>query len=214
MRYYIALLGLLSACLPSLALETTSALSTVGSRTGETTLGNLIADAVREALKTDCAFLASGSLREVTIPKGKVTEDQVLAALQYPNDQLAILELSGEELVKALERSVSVYPQKSLGFLQVSGVTFTFDPNAERWKRVSEVRVGDKIIEPNAKYRIAVPEPLAKGGYGYFTIWSKDNIKEVRQITIAEAVKQFLVDKNTLEYPDNSRIKMAKPSNP
>jgi len=208
MRYarVIMMLIVLLAALSAWALESLRELSSVGSSKGETSLGDLVADAVLEAMKCDCAFLAAGSLREITIPKGNVTEEQVLSALQYPNDRLAVIEITGEDLLRALERSVSVYPQKSLGFLQVSGITFVCNLKAEVGKRVSAVKISDKTVEPSAKYRIAMPEPLARGGNGYFTVWGKTCIKEVSQVKIAEAVKRFLAGKQVLDYPGNNRI--------
>jgi len=191
-------------------IESRSLLSSKDCRTEETELGDLVSDALRERAKTPVAFIPAGALREIVIPKGKVDAEKLLDCLHYPNDHIAVLELTGEMLVKAVERSVSVYPQKNLGFLQVSGISFTFDPTASRGSRVSEVRIGDAALDPAGKYRVATTEPLAKGGHGYFTVWTKDEIKEKSSATVTEAVKRLLTSRQSLDYGEKNRIKVRK----
>ena len=104
-------------------VESSSSLSSVGCQVRETALGDLAADAVRTVGGTPIALIPAGGFREITIPKGKVKSEDILECLQYPDDRLVVIELTGEQLTRALERSVSVYPQKNLGFLQARGMS-------------------------------------------------------------------------------------------
>ncbi len=63
------------------------------------------------------------------VPAGALTRRDVNALLPFLN-VLVMLEVPGRVLLEVLERSVGVYPRESGGFLQVSGLSFVFDPGA------------------------------------------------------------------------------------
>ncbi len=203
----IWLLAVALAAAPSAAdVDLPAPLTSVGSQSKETELGDLVADALHATGKVDAAILPAGSLKETTFPTGRLKTDQLLTCLQYPSDKIAVLELTGEQVLQALERSVGIYPQKNLGFLQVSGLTFSFDPNARKGSRVSSAKIGKRGVHAATKYRVITTLPLARGGHGYFTIWGKDSIKEFRDVSVADAVTRFLRDQARLDYRDAKRI--------
>lgn len=203
----IWLLAVAPAAAPSAAdVDLPAPLTSVGSQSKETELGDLVADALHAAGEVDAAILPAGSLKETTFPTGRLNTDQLLTCLQYPSDKTAVLELTGEQVLQALERSVGIYPQKNLGFLQVSGLTFSFDPNARKGSRVSSAKIGKRGVHAARKYRVITTVPLARGGHGYFTIWGKDSIKEFRDVSVADAVTRFLRHHARLDYRDAKRI--------
>ena len=51
-------------------------------------------------------------------------------------DPLVVLELTGEQLLAALENGVSQYPKWEGRFPQVSGLSFSFNPNLPSSKRI------------------------------------------------------------------------------
>lgn len=134
-------------------------------RTKETNLGNLIADAMREAVKTDIAFTNGGGIRS-SVDKGKVTRDDLLTVLPF-SDTLVKLSLTGKSIKLVLEHSVSVYPEEHGGFLQVSGLSFTFDPLQPAGKRVKEININGRPLNPDKMYTVAVNRFTAIGGDGY-----------------------------------------------
>ncbi|MHB0912488.1 MAG: 5'-nucleotidase [Armatimonadota bacterium] len=162
------------------------AVASLGVQTQETVPGDLVADAVLGAGKADVALIPAASLRDE-----ECKPEEAVKCLQYPDDKIAVIELSGDEILRALERSVSIYPQKNLGFLQVAGLKFAFDPKAEKNARVVSVQVGGADLDPAKKYKVALPEPLAGGAYGYFTIWGKDREKKLQDVTLGAAVRDF-----------------------
>lgn len=132
-------------------------------RNKETNLGNLVADVLREVTGAQAAIINSGSIRK-SIPKGPVSMDQVYGALPFDNYAVAI-PLKGSRLWEALEHGVS---GKGAGrFPQVSGLRISYWALAPQGSRLSEVMVGDRPLDPEATYVVAMNDFLAAGGDGY-----------------------------------------------
>jgi 5'-nucleotidase / UDP-sugar diphosphatase len=137
-------------------------------RTREATMGNLIADALRGALKADVAITNGGGIRADALrPAGTVlTRKDIFAELPFGNVGV-LVEMSGADLLASLEHGVSKVEEKAGRFPQVSGLTMTYDPKAAAGKRVIAVTVGGKPLEPAATYRVATNDYMLKGGDGY-----------------------------------------------
>lgn len=207
MRLVAAVLILMvsAVAMVSADVQSPADLSSAGCQTQETSLGDLMADAVRASANTQIALIPAGGFREVTIHKGAVKIADVLKCLQYPDDQIAIMKLTGAQLLKALERSVSIYPQRNMGFLQVSGLTLAFDPSSSKDSRIKSVAVGGEQLSLDQSYRVATPEPLADGAYGYFTIWGNE-YRQMKDKTIAQAATDFLSQRTSVDYRVLNRI--------
>lgn len=201
----VSILMVSAVAMVSADIQSPADLNSVGCQTQETSLGDLMADAVRASANTQIALIPAGGFREITIPKGAVKIADVLKCLQYPDDQIAIMKLTGDQLLKALERSVSIYPQRNMGFLQVSGLTLTFDPSSSKDSRIKSVMVGGEHLDADQSYRVATTKPLADGAYGYFTIWG-DEHPQMRDKTIAQAATDFLSQRTAVDYLVLSRI--------
>lgn len=137
-------------------------------RGGEAGLGNFVADALRAALAADAALVNGGGLRGNTLyPAGSaLTRADVLREMPF-NNTVMLLELSGADLLAALDHGVSKAPALSGRFPQVSGLTFTFDVKQPVGRRVRDAAIGGKPIDPSKLYRIATSDYLADGGDGY-----------------------------------------------
>lgn len=134
-------------------------------RTKETNLGNLSADAVRDASGADIGFVNGGNIR-VSIPVGDITFGKIAELFPFGNT-VQVKKITGEDLIKALEVSVSGYPATQGGFLHVSGLTFEFDPTQPAGSRVGEVLVGGKALDKASEYTVAINDFLGIGGDGY-----------------------------------------------
>ncbi|MEF3351606.1 5'-nucleotidase C-terminal domain-containing protein [Paenibacillus sp. GYB006] len=134
-------------------------------RTGETNLGDLIADAIRDVSGADVALTNGGGIR-ASIEKGEVTKGEVITVLPFGN-QIVTLNVRGEDLIAALENGVKSYPEASGGFPQISGFTFKIDPSKEAGSRVHSVMVGGKAIDPKAVYSLATNDFTSIGGDEY-----------------------------------------------
>ncbi|MBW3623281.1 MAG: 5'-nucleotidase C-terminal domain-containing protein [Armatimonadetes bacterium] len=189
-----------------------SALSGANSAKGESALGNLVADALRLVARADLAFIPASMLEEKELAQAANTPEAVRKVLSAPPaEPVVVVRVQGKQLQSALNRSLSLFPRRNQGFLQVSGLAVVFDPSRPEEDRVVEVRVGTAPLDPNRFYTVAMPESLARGGLGYFNLWEPKEAKAVtnprgEKITLTEAVlarlKEGKVTANT-----NGRIK-------
>ncbi len=134
-------------------------------RREETALGDLSADALRSAAQADIALVNGGSIR-ADLKAGDVTRRDMMAIFPFGNT-LKKVELSGLQLQEILEHSVSGLPSAFGGFLQVSGLSFSFDPTRPAGQRVIAVTVGSEPLQLGRSYTAAVSDFLTAGGDGY-----------------------------------------------
>jgi len=121
---------------------------------------------------------------------------------------VVLVELSGEKLLAALERSLSMLPKPSAGFLQVSGLSVTFRSEAPSEHRVVEVRLGDKTLSSENKYKVAMPSSIAKGALGYFRVFNGLEAKEGP--AIADAAADYVLAVRTIS-PTSGRLRNLSP---
>jgi 2',3'-cyclic-nucleotide 2'-phosphodiesterase (5'-nucleotidase family) len=140
------------------------------------------ADVLRSAAGADACFLPAGMIRESGTP------DNLASILQYPTDELAVVDLKGAQIRAALERSVSLYPSSSTGFLQLSGIEATFSRSAPVDKRIVSVAIGGSRLDDAKSYSVAMPVSLARGGYGYFKVWDKNQITRTLENATLESL--------------------------
>ena len=134
-------------------------------RAQESELGNLAADALRQATEADVAMVNGGSLR-TALPAGKITKGAVLDIFPF-NNRVITLAVDGKTLKSMLELSVQYLPATFGGLLDVSGVNFTVDTKAPAGQRVSAVMVQGQPLEEGKTYTVAVNDFTAAGGDGY-----------------------------------------------
>ncbi|MCL6560868.1 MAG: 5'-nucleotidase C-terminal domain-containing protein, partial [Firmicutes bacterium] len=141
-------------------------------RTKETNLGNLIADAMLEKAAPAGATMAitnGGGIR-ASIDAGEITLGEVLTVMPYGNT-LSVLELTGAQIVSALENGVSQVESQAGRFPQVAGMRYVWDPEQEANSRIVKVEIetenGFQPIDLQANYIVATNNYMAGGGDGY-----------------------------------------------
>jgi 5'-nucleotidase / UDP-sugar diphosphatase len=141
-------------------------------RQTECQMGNLVADAMLDRVADQGVTIAiqnGGGLR-ASIDEGVVTMGEVLTVLPFQNT-LATFQLSGADVVAALENGVSRLEDGAGRFAQVAGLRYTFDPAAEPGNRVSDVMVqgadGWEAIDPEIVYGVVTNNFMRSGGDGY-----------------------------------------------
>jgi 5'-nucleotidase/UDP-sugar diphosphatase len=165
-----------SAPAATVVLVQSGTISTVNVRQAETEAGNVVADAVRAAVSADIGIVPAAAFKpSATAPK-PATGEQMAGLLEPATDQVVILNLRGAQILAALERSVSFAPQPSAGFLQVSGIRFTYDSRKDSGKRIVSATLDGKALDAVKTYKVATTRPLANGQQGYFQIWDRDQI--------------------------------------
>jgi len=142
-------------------------------RVQECEMGNLVADAMLERVRdqgVSIAIMNSGGLR-ASIDEGEVTMGEVLTVLPFQNT-LATFQLSGSDVIAALENGVSQVEEVKGRFPQVAGLKFKWDPAKPAGEgRIIEVQVDNNgtwtAIDPAASYGIVSNNYVRGGGDGY-----------------------------------------------
>ena len=142
-------------------------------RTRETNLGSLIADILLQKTRTDGAQVAitnGGGIR-TSINTGNVTVGNVLEVLPFGNT-IALVTLTGAQLLAALENGVSQVELVAGRFPQVAGLRFTYTTGYPANRRVlkAEIQQNDGsfvALNPAANYRVATNNFMLTGGDGY-----------------------------------------------
>ena len=137
-------------------------------RSAETAMGNLIADAMREAAGADIAITNGGGIRgDKEYPAGtKLTRRDVLSELPFGNKTVSY-ELTGAQVRALLENGYSAIEERAGKFAHVSGLTVEVDTTAPAGSRVTSVMVGDAPLDDAATYTVATNDFMGRGGDGY-----------------------------------------------
>lgn len=138
-------------------------------RTEETNLGNFMCDIVLESVNADCVIINSGTFRSDQIhPKGEFKVRDLKAILPFL-DTIIVLALTGKQIHEAIENGVSQYPKLDGRFLQVSGLTFAFDPSKKPGNRIDpdSIRIQKEEVKLDATYLVATKGFLKEGKDGF-----------------------------------------------
>lgn len=156
-------------------------------RASETNLGDLITDAMlwqagQDNEEVDAAITNGGGIR-ASIAAGDITKKSVNDVLPFGNT-LYVVELTGAELLEALEASTYCTPEPVGAFPQVAGIEFTINTGAaydagENYpgttyaepasiNRVTILTVGGQAFDADATYTIVTNDFLAAGGDTYY----------------------------------------------
>jgi len=81
--------------------------------------------------------------------------------------RMVVLEVSGKQLMQALENGVSQLEGQKGRFPQVSGFSFTVSPHKPIGERISNLRIDNIAMQEDQVYTLATTDYLAKGGDGY-----------------------------------------------
>ncbi|MFC5354615.1 bifunctional metallophosphatase/5'-nucleotidase [Azospirillum himalayense] len=177
-------------------------------RSQETTMGNLIADALRDGLKADVAITNGGGIRADTLhPAGSsLTRKDIFAEMPFGNVAVLTL-LSGADVLAALEHGVSKVEDKAGRFPQVSGLTFTYDPKLPSGTRVTGVTVNGQPLDPVRTYRVATNDYMLKGGDGYAALTRGRTVVDASgAVLMATMVMDYVEAKKTVAPKIEGRI--------
>ena len=154
-------------------------------RRAETNLGDLCADAYRLQSGADIGVCNGGGIR-TSIAAGNITQKDILNVYPFGN-YLCVVEVTGQQILDALEWGASRVPDENGGFLQVSGLTYeihsyidsscTADANGvftgvTGERRVKNVKVGGEPIDPQKRYTLAGHNYMLLNLGDGFSMWS------------------------------------------
>ena len=156
----------LDVVLGSTATELDSRRETVRSK--EAAIANLFADAILEATGADVSIVNGGGIRASRIyaPGTELTRRDIQSELPFGNSTV-VIEVSGQDLIDALENGFSEIEKGAGRFPHVGGMAVRYDPTQEPGNRVVEVSRDGQPIDRSATYTLAVNDYVAGGGDGY-----------------------------------------------
>jgi 5'-nucleotidase/UDP-sugar diphosphatase len=219
-RRSVALVGLIGTMAFSLCVAAAGSADTLKSTDAELTtkeiglkenvLGDVVADAMRAGAKADVALIDASAFEEqVSVPKGKFANADLLKALSYKSDTIFVLKLTGEQLRTALEHGLFLYPKFNSAFLQFSGMTVTVNIDGGADKHVVAVKVNGETLENGKTYSVAMRAPLANGGLAYSKVW-KNSEKKDTQKTLESAITTYLNDHPTVTKGEERLVTKGK----
>ena len=181
-------------------------------RSQEAAIGNLFADALREAVKADAAIINGGGIRgNHQYPAGSdLTRRNILTEFPFDNRTVK-LKISGADILATLEHGVSEAESQSGRFPQVSGITFTADITRPKGQRVSDVKIGGQSLDPGATYTLATNSYMFAGGDGYTSLANARPMLGVRDAKlISNDVMAYITAKKTVSPKVKGRIVLKK----
>jgi 2',3'-cyclic-nucleotide 2'-phosphodiesterase (5'-nucleotidase family) len=134
-------------------------------RTGETNLGNLITDAMLAETGADIALTNGGGIR-ASIEMGDITKGNVITVLPFGN-YVVTKDLTGAEIVAALENGLTDYPEAKGAFPHIAGMDVVFDPAMEAGSKVVSVEINGEPMDMEILYSVATNDFMAAGGDAY-----------------------------------------------
>lgn len=188
-------------------------------RNNETNMADFVTDAYKYSTGAEIAIINGGGIRD-NIKAGKITYKSLLDVNPFSN-QLTVKKVTGQELLDALEYSVSYVPDDFGGFLQVSGITFDVDLDKDAKvkldesgmfvgfdsdeRRVSNVKINGEDLDPKREYLTAGNTYiLANQGNGY-TMFNGEEVALDRYVEDEMALSEYLESmggKMSDEYKD------------
>ena len=153
-------------------------------RSAETNLGNLVADAYRVMLDGDISFVNGGGIRDNIAP-GDITYGDIIKVHPFGNE-MCLAEVTGQQILDALEMGSSALPGENGSFQHVSGMSYTVNTaipssvveddqgmfvKVDGPYRVTEVTIGTEPLDVNKTYTLASHNYLLKSQGGGFSMF-------------------------------------------
>jgi 2',3'-cyclic-nucleotide 2'-phosphodiesterase (5'-nucleotidase family) len=175
------------------------------SRYQETNIGNFVADSYRSYFKADIGLMNGGGIR-ASVPAGEFTLRDAYSILPFRN-KVIMATVTGDTIRAALEHGVSNVENLSGGFLQVSGIKYSYHRNKPEGSRVERILVNNEPLDLQENYTVAMPNYIFNGGDG-FTMFSQSElvVDETNARTDAEVLIEYAKDLEVIHKTIEGRI--------
>ena len=136
------------------------------------TFDQLILDALMEVKGADAAFSPGFRWGTSLLPGEAITLEHVMdqTAITYP--QTTLTEMTGETIKAIMEDvcdnlfNADPYKQQGGDMVRVGGISYTCDLRQKIGKRINNMMLNGKALDPNKKYKVAGWAPVAEGVTG------------------------------------------------
>lgn len=174
-------------------------------RTKESNIGNFVCDLMRHFYNTDCALMASGTIRGDQIYQpGVILLKDVLNCFPF-EDPVIVLKVKGKAILDALENSVSLLPALEGRFPQVSNIQFEYDPELAPGSRIVWTKINGKTLSLVREYTVATRGYMGRGKDGYSSLLcqseggsAEEVVSEENGILISMILRQYFMSLKVL----------------
>jgi sulfur-oxidizing protein SoxB len=136
------------------------------------TFDQLILDALMEIKGADAAFSPGFRWGTSLLPGEAITMENVMdqTAITYP--QTTLTEMTGETIKAIMEDvcdnlfNADPYKQQGGDMVRVGGISYTCDLRQSIGKRINNMMLNGKALDPNKKYKVAGWAPVSEGVTG------------------------------------------------
>ncbi|AZB44649.1 hypothetical protein CEF21_21455 [Bacillus sp. FJAT-42376] len=175
----------------------------------ETNIGNFVADSYRSFYKADIGMMNGGGIR-TSIPAGEFTLRDAYAILPFQN-KVILADVKGETIKAALENGVSRVENLGGGFMQVSGMNYSYNPAKPAGSRVENILVNNEPIDMQKTYKTAMLNYVFNGGDGY-TMFKDSSllVNEANARTDAEVLIEYAKDLGVIDVKTEGRISVMQ----
>jgi 2',3'-cyclic-nucleotide 2'-phosphodiesterase (5'-nucleotidase family) len=169
----------------------------------ESSIGDLITDAMREHFNADIAVHNSGGIR-ANISQGDITYRDVYKVDIFGNTAVTMT-MTGKQVWDMLEMSINGHH----AFFQVSGLKMVYDPLALPGQKLISVKIGGQPIDLNKNYVVVTNSFLAAGG-GEYGIFSQPTDAEDSYLPLRDIMAEYIKKHTPLDYKTEGRIVTKK----
>lgn len=181
-------------------------------RLKESNLANVIADSLRELTGADIALQNGGGVR-ASIDAGDITMAEVYATLPFDNT-VVVVKATGKTIWAALENGVAQYPAAAGCFLQVSGLSYTFDASKEAGSRVVDVKVNGQPIDLEKTYTVVTNDFITGGGDGFTMMKEDTTLQLTTKHYLRDAFVEYLQKHTNMAPQNEGRITILNEATP
>ncbi len=158
---------------------------------GETRMGNLVCDAMREEMTADFSFTNLGGIRD-EIPAGPVTPRDVFKVLPFGN-AITVFEMDGRLLKEVIEYRVSAGHHG----VYMSGGEIVYSKARPDYDRLTHFTVGGEQWKPDKIYRVVTSDFLAAGNAGLYMLPTVPEDKKMRSSTTMRDALVHYIQRHT-----------------
>ena len=136
----------------------------------DSSLGNLITDAVRIETGADLALLDSsffspldplkGKAKTSVIPEGELTMENLAKSsfwMGSVNSNVEVMDIPGKKIKAVLEDGIEklLHGNSTQGLYQISGMKMEYDPDRPAGDRITSILVDEKLMDLEKNYKVA-----------------------------------------------------------
>ncbi|MEQ8222587.1 MAG: 5'-nucleotidase C-terminal domain-containing protein [Candidatus Eremiobacterota bacterium] len=184
----------------------------------DSTLGNLITDAMRRETGADIAMMDSNfffeegkDMKPNLLPHGEITMKDLTEVSPWigksQDTRVETWPVKGEDIKKLLEDGVSklLGPKKHHGLFQVSGLSMSYDPSAPEGSRVTQIMAGDKPLDMNKSYNLTTSFYVGNWN-SIFAGRDENTVTDGRKLRAI--VADYIKDAGSISPSQDGRIKV------